>query len=117
MRLLVSLLSLTVAVLGIAFLATPASAQESADAQALFVESYKCNVCHSVAAADIQHKSDKTAGPDLGGYATDDMEALARYLRKEEQREGEDHKKTFAGTNEDLQVILDWLGTLEPAAE
>jgi mono/diheme cytochrome c family protein len=117
MRLLVSLLSLTAVVLAIALLATPTRAQDGADAQALFLETHKCNVCHSVAAADIEHKSEKTAGPDLGGYTTDDREALARFLRKEEEREGENHKKTFAGTDEELTAILDWLASLEPAAE
>lgn len=105
------------ALLAIVAIAAPASlaAQEEADPQAMFVDEHKCNVCHAVAAVEIEHKSEKTAGPDLGGYTTDDVESLARFLRKEEARNDEDHKKTFKGSDEDLQAILDWLATLEPA--
>lgn len=88
---------------------------EAADGQTLFVDTHKCNVCHSVEAAGVEAKSEKTFSGDLSGFTTDDPEALARYLRKEEAREGEDHKKTFKGPDEDLQAILAWLASLEPA--
>jgi mono/diheme cytochrome c family protein len=114
MRPLVSLPFLTLAILMVAPLASPAAAQD-ADAQALFVETHKCNVCHSVAAVGVEHKVDKTAGPDLGGFTTDDVDALGRYLRKEEPVDGEEHKKTFSGTDEELQAIVEWLAGLEPA--
>jgi len=96
-------------------LVAPSAAQE--EAQGLFVDTYKCNMCHSVESAGVAAKSEKTFSGDLGGFATDDPEALARYLRKEEARDGEEHKKTYSGTDEDLQLILDWLSSLEPVAE
>jgi hypothetical protein len=95
--------------------AAPSAAQE--EAQTLFVDTYKCNMCHSVESAGVEAKSEKTFSGDLGGFTTDDPEALARYLRKEEPRDGEDHKKTYAGSDEELQAILDWLSSLEPVAE
>lgn len=99
-------------------LAAALPAQEQAvDAQALFVDTYKCNTCHSVEAAGIEVKSEKMFATDLSGFTTDDPEALGRYLRKEEARDGENHKKGFAGTDEELTAILDWLAGLEPAAE
>ncbi|MEZ5332280.1 MAG: hypothetical protein R2991_09575 [Thermoanaerobaculia bacterium] len=115
MRSLLSLLSLTVVVAAVAVMAAPAPAQETPDAQTLFVETFKCNVCHSVASAQIERKVEKTAGPDLGGFTPEDFDAIARFVRKEEPMDGEDHKKTFSGTDEELKTILDWLGSLEPA--
>lgn len=88
--------------------------EEPAEGQTLFVDTFKCNTCHSVQSADIAVKSEKMFATDLGGFTTDDPEAVGRYLRKEEQREGADHKKAFTGTDEELGVILEWLGSLEP---
>ncbi len=105
------------ALVAAAVLLAPATASgQELDGQALFVETYKCNTCHAVAGADIQHKVERTKGPDLSGYATEDFDGLASFLRKQEQREGEDHKKTYAGSDEELQAILDWLATFEPVA-
>ncbi|MEZ5332279.1 MAG: hypothetical protein R2991_09570 [Thermoanaerobaculia bacterium] len=92
-------------------------AQDAADGQTLFVETYKCNTCHSVQSAEIAVKSEKMFSTDLGGFTTDDPAALGRYLRKEEQRDGADHKKGFTGTDEELATILEWLAGLEPAPE
>lgn len=86
-------------------------------ARELFVQTHRCSTCHSVAAAGIDRKSDKIVGVDLGGFVTDEPDRLSAYLRKEEARDGEDHKKTFKGTDEELQAILDWLGSLEAATE
>jgi mono/diheme cytochrome c family protein len=94
---------------------TLAQEAETPAGQSLFVDTYKCNTCHSVAAAGIEHKVERTAGPDLGGFTTDDFAAIASFVRKEAQRDGEDHKKTYDGTDEELHQILDWLCTLEPA--
>ena len=93
-----------------------AVAQDEVDAQALFVDEHKCNVCHSVEAAGVEARSEKTFSGDLSGFAPEDAVALARFLRKEEARDGEDHKKTFKGSDEELQAILVWLATFEPVA-
>jgi hypothetical protein len=113
---LLGLLAAGACALAVAVL-TPAAAPgtEEPAGQALFLDTHKCNTCHAVASAGIAAKTDRYASPDLGGYETDDAAALGRYLRKEEPREGEDHKKTFEGTDEELQGILDWLSGLEAA--
>ena len=53
------------------------------------------------------------AGGDLGGKLEAEFEELAAYLRKEGELDGKTHKKGFKGTDEELQTILDWLGSLE----
>lgn len=114
-RLSTALLAAAAAVAILALAVPPAtSAGEEADAKALFVETHKCNMCHGVAAAGIEAKttSDKMKGPDLSGFKSDkDLAELAAFMRKE--NEGEQHKKGFKGTDEELQAILDWLGSLE----
>lgn len=76
----------------------------------------KCNKCHSVASHDIEATitSEKMKGPDLDGVAAKhDKEWMTKYVKKEEQLDGKSHKNTFKGTDEELQAIIDWLGSLE----
>lgn len=97
--------------------ATPAAAEGGADGPKFF-EQHKCVLCHGVAAAEIEAKttSEKLLGPDLSGYATEDAAALGKYLRKEEEKDGQAHKREFKGGDDELQAMLDWLGSLESAA-
>ena len=76
---------------------------------------HKCNMCHAVPAAEIEAttKSDKMKGPELGGKVEVEFAKLAAFLRKEADLDGESHKKAFKGTDEELQAIVDWLGSLE----
>ncbi len=110
-------LSLIVSFAAVAgFLNPPASfAAEDSDSKALFIEGHKCNMCHAVPAADIEAKtkSEKMKGPDLGGEAEADFETIATYMRKAGELDGKTQKKEFKGTDEELQTILDWLGSLE----
>ena len=78
----------------------------------------KCEMCHSVSAADIaaKVKSGKMKGPDLSGFKSDDMAATVAYIMQKAAGEGgKKHLKGFKGTDEELQTILDWLGSLEAA--
>ena len=83
------------------------------DGQAAFT-AQKCNMCHSVPQADIEAKmkSEKLKGPDLPAAARD-AEWLTGFLKREVQLNGADHKKEFKGTDEELQAIAAWLGTLK----
>ena len=83
--------------------------------KALFVDTHKCNMCHAVPAAEIEAKtkSDKMLGPELGGKIEVELEKLAAYLRKAGELDGKSHKKEFKGSDEELQAIIDWLGSLE----
>ena len=116
-RLLTALVATAAAVAILALAAPPATfADEEVDAEALFVETHKCNMCHGVAAEGIEAKtkSDKMKGPDLSGYTSDkELAEIAAYARKEADIDGKQHKKGFKGTDEELQTILDWLGSLE----
>ena len=101
-----------VMVLALAMLVVaPASvADEGKD---LFV-AQKCNMCHSVSSAEIEAKvkSEKMMGPDLTGVVTaDNSETLAKFVKKQAQIDGKDHKKEFAGTDDELTAIIAWLET------
>lgn len=89
------------------------------DGRELFVETHKCALCHSVPGAGIEAKtkSDKLKGPDLGGPLPEalDLARVGAYLRKQAKRDGEEHKREFKGSDEELQALVDWL--LEQKAE
>ncbi len=74
----------------------------------------KCNMCHAVCSAGIEAKvkSEKMMGPDLTGVTSRvDTETIAKFVKKEAQIDDKDHKKEFAGTDEELQAIIVWLET------
>ena len=106
---------LVATVLAASLVAPPAMTEEETDAKTLFVETHKCNMCHGVPAAEIKAttKSDKMKGPELGGKIDGNFETIAAYVRKAGELDGKNHKKEFKGTDEELQTIIDWLGSLE----
>ena len=112
------LLGLAVALLlAVAFIAPPSivNAAEELDGKAILVDN-KCNMCHSVPSAGIEAKvkSEKMKGPDMTAAAARlDPEQLAKYLRKQEQLDGKDHKKEYKGSDEDLQTLIAWLQSLK----
>ena len=61
------------------------SADNSPQAGAQQFEEHKCNQCHGIASLEIvaTTKLEKAKGPDLGGYSTEDVEALLEFLRRE----------------------------------
>jgi mono/diheme cytochrome c family protein len=85
------------------------------DGKAEFGEQ-KCLMCHGVAAEDLKPKarSEKMLGPDLSGFRSKmAFSKMAAFLRGEIQVDGAKHRKPFKGTDEELQAIIDWLGSLE----
>lgn len=98
----------------VTLLALP-TATAGPDGRKLFVETHKCSRCHAVPAAGIEAKttSEKLKGPELGGKIQADTAAVAAYLRQEKPLKGGKHKVGFKGTDEELQAIVDWLGSLE----
>lgn len=72
----------------------------------------KCNLCHGVSSAGIEAttKSEKVRGPDLTGVAErHDSDFLVSYLRRDEELEGEKHKKAFTGSDEEIGALVSWL--------
>ena len=109
------LLTFATLCVALALLLPPAAAAEELDGKALFTDTHKCNMCHAVPAAEIEAKtkSEKMKGADLGGKLDKEFEEIAAYVRKEGELDGKTHKKPFKGTDEELQAIIDWLGSLE----
>lgn len=112
-------LAFTTALVAIVLAATlitpPAMTAEEMDGKTLFTDTHKCNMYHGVPAAKIEAKtkSEKMMGPDLGGEIDVDFKTMAAYVRKAGELDGKSHKKEFKGTDEELQAIVDWLGSLE----
>jgi hypothetical protein len=77
----------------------------------IFVDS-KCTMCHSVTAAEITSK--KKDASDLSTLSADmTSDFLTKYLKKEEAIDGEKHKTSFKGTDEELTQLVDWLLTFK----
>jgi mono/diheme cytochrome c family protein len=73
----------------------------------------KCNSCHGVPSVGIESKTQSAAmkGPDLPTAAGNaaDRDLLLKYVRKEAEFDGKKHKKGAKATDEELNVVLDWL--------
>ena len=74
----------------------------------------KCGMCHDVSSAGITAttKSDKIKGPDLAGVTSrQERDWIAKFIRKQTEKDGSSHKKEFKGSDEELAALLDWLET------
>lgn len=81
------------------------------DGKKLFVDK-KCASCHTVETAGIESK--KKDASDLSEVGAErSAEFLLKYLKKEAKLEGKEHKPAFKGTDEELNIIVDWLETLK----
>lgn len=102
----------TLATIAATMLAAPAVA--FADGPEVF-KAQKCTSCHAVSVAGIARAAtpDKD-GPDLSKVgATLDKRAIATYLLKKSEINGEKHAKAFQGTTDELKAVAEWLGGLK----
>ena len=90
--------------------AGPAAGQAGKlDGKAIFL-AQKCNTCHSAPTVGITRtvKSEKMAGPDIVNIKTD-AGVLAKYLRKQVDKDGKKHGKAFTGSDEELGALIAWI--------
>lgn len=90
---------------------TPTTAdQVTLDGKEIFL-AQKCDLCHAVSSAGIEAKtkSDKMKGPDLTTAEKRDPKLLVDFLRKTAQIDGEDHKKEFKGSDEEIGALISWI--------
>lgn len=77
----------------------------------------KCNMCHSIDSQGVARtgKSEKMAGPDLSNVGAEhDAAWMTAYLKKEQANaEGKKHGKGWAGSDEDLAALTEWLASLK----
>jgi len=98
-------------------IAAASAAADDNPGKAVFL-AQKCNLCHSVEAAGIEAKttSEKLKGPDLTLVTTrHEAEWIGKFVRRQIQKDGADHKKEFKGTDEELQALVGWFKALEQA--
>ena len=75
-----------------------------------------CAECHGVKVADIAPttKNEEDKGPDLTGIGEKYQPTwITKYVKEEVDKDGKAHLKKFKGSDEELQAIVDWLGSLE----
>jgi cytochrome c2 len=77
----------------------------------------KCGSCHSIKSQGIVKGGEDTkdkAAPDLSNAGTKHNAAwMSKYLLKKETLNDEKHLKKFKGSDEDLEVLTNWLATLK----
>jgi cytochrome c551/c552 len=107
-----ALVAISVAALVLVIGTAPVS--YAADGKALFVEK-KCNLCHAVDSQGIQKTSEKMKGAELSdaGNTGKSADWLKKFLKQEELKEGEKHKRKWKGTDEELDTIVNWVLTLK----
>ncbi len=104
--------------IGSTFVVIALSALVSPAALATGPEVFKqqgCTSCHSVTAAGIARNPvhDEEA-KDLSTVGSRyDKKAIALFMLKKTEHNGEKHKKLFAGTTEQLKTVAEWLETLK----
>jgi cytochrome c2 len=87
----------------------------------ILFKAYKCTECHSVAAVGMEAttKSKDILGSDLSGYKSEtavNVKAFKTSMHSDMSKWDAESKakvKGFKGTDEELQAIVDWLGSLE----
>ncbi len=97
-------------VLAIGLASNALGADEVPAGQTAFLEN-KCNTCHSVDSAEIAKKSKKMKGTDLSdaGAQVESAEWVKGFLLKEQENDGKKHKKSWKGTDEQLDAIIEWI--------
>jgi len=75
-----------------------------------------CGRCHSVETQEIEASiaSERMRGPDLsqiGSARSTDW--LIAYVKREETIDGDRHRAPYNGSDDDLQVIAEWLEQLK----
>ena len=101
---------------GAALITEPAAPSTYDDGKETYVR--HCGECHGVKVAQVNPTTKKAneKGPDLTGIGEKyQRDWINRYIKQEEEHHGKSHVKKFKGSDEELQVLVDWL--LEQKAE
>lgn len=106
------LLSVT-AMAAIVSVAHGADGAAAPDGKAVFL-AQKCNLCHSISAASIEHTMKSSKAPDLSGVGADhDAAWIEKVATKKEKVDGKDHPKMFTGTPAELKALSGWLAGMK----
>jgi mono/diheme cytochrome c family protein len=96
---------------------TKTKEEKKLDPKTIFADK-KCSSCHSIESAGIVKKSGgmKTGPPDLSTIGSKhDAAWMAKFVQKNESLNGKKHMIKFAGSDEELKALTQWLGTLKEA--
>jgi len=89
-----------------------AQAEEAKDGKTIFIDA-KCTACHSIDSQGVEAKKKTDKTPDLSKLTEGhDIEFWTKYLKKEESLNSKKHAMPFKGSDEDLQIMLEWLMSL-----
>ncbi len=99
-------------VIALVLLTLPAAAFAGDVSGKKVFEAEKCSMCHALSNLGIEAttKAEKLKGPDLVDVGKRyEADWIAKYIKKEADKEGKSHTKPFKGSDEELQALVDWL--------
>lgn len=83
------------------------------DPKAIFL-AQKCNLCHSIAAASIEHTVKSSKAPDLSGVGLErDAAWIQKFITRKEKLHGKEHQKLFSGSEAELKALSEWLAGMK----
>jgi hypothetical protein len=85
------------------------------DGKQIFLDN-KCNSCHTVTSMGITSKKTDTFDLSNAG-SVGDAKLLKSYLLKESKINDKEHKLKFKGSDEELDVLVNWLLTQKTKSE
>ncbi len=98
-----------------AFLLTPVIYADDAPGKKLFLAN-KCNTCHSIESQTIKKTLATSKAPDLSNVGSErKADWIAQFIQKKIDKDGKKHLKLWAGKEEDLKTLTEWLVTLKKA--
>lgn len=86
------------------------------DGKTVFLEA-KCNTCHAISSLEIEakNKSASNKAPDFSKVELKyEKDFLKKYLHKEESINEKKHPVAYKGTDEDLEILLSFILSLQP---
>ncbi|MFP4369840.1 MAG: c-type cytochrome [Candidatus Kapaibacterium sp.] len=109
------IISISLAAFVFASIFTFSTAKETENPKKIF-EDNKCELCHSIKAADIEAKKKSDKNPDLSVMSADhEMALLKDYLNKKAEINNKKHPLPFRGSDDDLETLISWLKELHAA--
>jgi len=76
----------------------------------------KCNNCHTIVSMEILSKTDDAVDLSNAGSPSDAV-LIKSYLLKEQKINDKEHKLKFKGSAEELDTLVNWIGTLKTSSE
>ncbi len=107
------LMSMSAAILVLGLSLAMAQDEQGEDQGKTIFKNNKCQSCHSIEVAGMKKKPNQKP-PDLSAVGSEREAAfLAAFLKKKEMLNEKKHAVSFKGSDEELEILVQWLVSLK----